>query len=123
MGTLRVMPARLIELVVFGRTAMGEMLTDVTLATGLALPKQDRFTVSAQMTGDAVAKLAMSCHWPRRRAMATIIYANPDAEARLSARAYSHRTQAAYRFCPRSASTAGSYAGEKVCRAVRLSHS
>lgn len=77
--------ALLIEPVVFGRTAMGETLTDITFRDRISVTRDGRpvYRDGVQMAGDAVAMLARPAIGQGMSAMATVIYAHPDAAARL----------------------------------------
>ena len=79
--------ALMIEPVVFGRTAMGETLTDIAFRDRISVTRdaQPIYRDGVNMCGNAVTRLARPATGQGMSAMASIIYAAPDAEVRLPA--------------------------------------
>lgn len=79
--------ALVVEPVVFGRTAMGEMLTDAIFRDRIAINRAGRpiYRDGVQMAGDLMGQLGRNAVGQGMSAMASVIYANPLAEARLNA--------------------------------------
>lgn len=73
------------ETVVFGRTAMGETLTDACFADRWRVRRGGRlvFADDVRLTGDVAATLARPAVGNGARAAATLLYVSPDAAARL----------------------------------------
>jgi urease accessory protein len=73
------------ETVVFGRTAMGESLTDAAFADRWRVRRGGRliFADDVRLAGDVAATLARPAVGNGARAAATLLYAAPDAAARL----------------------------------------
>jgi len=79
--------ALVVEPVVFGRTAMGETLTDATFRDRIAISRagQPIYRDGVQMTGDIASQLARNAVGQGMSAMASVVYAHPLAQARLNA--------------------------------------
>lgn len=77
--------ALLFEPVIFGRTAMGEALTNIMLRDRIAITRDDHplYRDCVAITGDAVAQLARSATGQGGGAMASFVYVAPDAEAQI----------------------------------------
>lgn len=73
------------ETVVFGRTAMGETLTDACFADRWRVRRGGRliFADDVRLTGDVAATLARPAVGDGARAAATLLYVSADAAARL----------------------------------------
>ncbi|WP_348644669.1 urease accessory protein UreD [Yoonia sp. F2084L] len=78
--------ALLVEPVVFGRAAMGEVLTDIMLRDRIAITQdgQPIYLDRVVIDGDAVARLAGPATAGGMGAMASFVYAAPDADARIA---------------------------------------
>lgn len=73
------------ETVVFGRTAMGETLTDACFADRWRVRRGGRlvFADDVRLSGDVAATLARPAVGDGARAAATVLYVSPEAAARL----------------------------------------
>jgi urease accessory protein len=74
-----------VEMLVFGRRAMGETVREATLADTITLRRDDKLIWhdSLRFTGDPHAVLARAAAGRGAGAVATLLYAAPDASARL----------------------------------------
>lgn len=79
--------ALLVEPVVFGRTEMGETLTDIMFRDRISVTRNDQpiYRDGVTLQGNVAAQLARRAIGQGMIAMANIIYAAPDAHTRLSA--------------------------------------
>ncbi|WP_375255169.1 urease accessory protein UreD, partial [Yoonia sp.] len=79
--------ALIVEPVVFGRTAMGETLTDAAFRDRIAISRGGApiYSDGVQMTGHIVDQLARNAVGQGMSAMVSVVYAHPLAQARLSA--------------------------------------
>ena len=79
--------ALLVEPVVFGRTAMGETLTDISFHDRICVTRDGHpiYRDGVALHGDVAAQLGRPAIGQGMIAMANIIYAAPDADARLPA--------------------------------------
>jgi urease accessory protein len=77
--------ALIVEPVVFGRTAMGETLTDAAFRDRISINCDGKpiYRDGVQMSGNIAAQLACASIGQGMSAMASVIYAAPDAEAHL----------------------------------------
>ncbi|WP_282093106.1 urease accessory protein UreD [Epibacterium ulvae] len=75
----------MIEPVVFGRTAMGETITELSFRDRVSITRAGRpvYRDGLDMTGDATAQLARRAVAQGAKAMASLVYIAPDAEAHL----------------------------------------
>lgn len=75
------------EIMIYGRTAMGETLTDAGLADRWRVRRDGRlvFADDVRLSGDVAATLARRASGGGARATATVLYVAPDAADRLDA--------------------------------------
>ncbi|SHH95180.1 urease accessory protein UreD [Marivita hallyeonensis] len=74
--------ALIVEPVLFGRLAMGEVVTEASLLDDLTIRRGDTviFKDTTRLTGDIAAKLDKPAVGGGARAMALVVYAAPDAD-------------------------------------------
>ncbi|MGR3311962.1 urease accessory protein UreD [Roseovarius indicus] len=76
----------MVEPVLFGRTAMGETLTDATFRDRISITRQGQplYLDGVSLTGDLAARLARASSGKGAAAMVSLLYVAPDAEAHLA---------------------------------------
>ena len=79
--------ALLVEPIIFGRTAMGEMLNDMHFSDRVSITRAGRpiYLDGINLIGDATAQLAHAATGSAATAMASIVYAAPDAARHITA--------------------------------------
>ena len=79
--------ALLVEPVVFGRTAMGETMTDITFRDRISVTRdgQPIYRDGVTLSGDVAAQLARPAIGQGMMAMASFVYAAADAQTRIGA--------------------------------------
>jgi urease accessory protein len=77
----------LVESTIFGRTAMGEALTQAAFRDRWRIRRDGRLVLAedVRLDGDVAARLARPAVGAGARAIATLVHVAPDAEARLEA--------------------------------------
>ena len=75
----------MVEPILFGRTAMGETLTDATFRDRISVTRQGQplYLDGVSLTGDLAVRLARASSGNGAAAMVSLLYVAPDAEAHL----------------------------------------
>lgn len=76
----------MVEPIVFGRSAMGERLTQIAFEDRIAITCAGRplYMDTTRITDDALAHLGLAATAQGAKAVASVVYKSPDAEARLA---------------------------------------
>lgn len=79
--------ALVVEPMIFGRTAMGEVLNDIDFSDRISITRagQPLYLDGVNLVGDATAQLARTAIGSAAKAMASIVYAAPNAARHIAA--------------------------------------